>query len=177
MEEIWKPIPGYDKYEVSNFGNIRSYCQITRREPDPRMMRQHENGRQNPTLQVRLCKDGEYSTLSVGKLVAEVFLPREESKGYIRYKDGNHSNNRADNLEWCDREEYYADISKNSPHPRSRMIRCIETGVVYPSLKSAARGVRGGRRMDGSEYASIRDVALKKPGRHTAYNYHWEFVD
>lgn len=25
MEEIWKPIPGYDGYEVSNTGKVKSY--------------------------------------------------------------------------------------------------------------------------------------------------------
>ena len=25
MREIWRPIPGYEGYEVSNFGNVRSY--------------------------------------------------------------------------------------------------------------------------------------------------------
>lgn len=169
MEEIWKPIPGYDKYEVSNFGNVRSYCQITRREPEPRKMRLCENGRRNPTLQVRLCKDGEYSTFSVSRLVAGIFLPRE-GKDYIRYKDGNHSNNRADNLEWCTREEYYAGFSEENKLYKSRAVRCVETGVVYHSLKGAAKAVHG-------EYGAIRDVALKKPGRHTAYSYHWEFVD
>ena len=25
MEEVWKPVVGFDGYEVSNFGNVRSY--------------------------------------------------------------------------------------------------------------------------------------------------------
>lgn len=46
-------------------------------------------------------------------------------------------------------------------------VRCVETGVVYPSMNAAGKAV-------GHHWAGIRD-ALKK-GRSYAYGYHWEVV-
>lgn len=39
-------------------------------------------------------------TKSVAKLVALAFVPNPEMKKYIVHKDGDMTNNRADNLEW-----------------------------------------------------------------------------
>jgi len=107
MIEIWKPVSGYEEYFlVSNKGNVFSM-------------------RSNKLLKKAICKTG-YSTVSsriggrdgkaiclkVHRLVADAFLPDpvpELKKWaedtfykvvYVNHKDGNKSNNKAENLEW-----------------------------------------------------------------------------
>lgn len=45
---------------------------------------------------------GVLEKVPVHRLVAETFVPNPDHKKYIRHKDGNKLNNRADNLEWVD---------------------------------------------------------------------------
>lgn len=92
--EIWKEIEGYDMYQVSNQGRVRS-----RQKGDWRLLKQgHGDGRYS---QVVLVKDRKRSTKRVHQLVAEAFLPNPDHKPQIDHKDGNILNNYADNLKWA----------------------------------------------------------------------------
>lgn len=46
-------------------------------------------------------ENGEQKHALVHRLVAETFLPRIDGKEDVNHLDGNKSNNRLDNLEWC----------------------------------------------------------------------------
>lgn len=54
---------------------------------------------------VALVKDGVETVHNVAQLVAEAFIPNPDSLPYVRHKDGDKQNNRAENLEWCDTPE------------------------------------------------------------------------
>ena len=51
---------------------------------------------------VELEKNGVAETVKVKYLVARTFVPNPDNKPFVRHKDGNRQNNRADNLEWSD---------------------------------------------------------------------------
>jgi hypothetical protein len=50
-------------------------------------------------------RDGIWRARHVHELVAETFIPNPGNKKYVRHKDGDILNNRADNLEWSDTPE------------------------------------------------------------------------
>ena len=54
---------------------------------------------------VELEKDGIKKNFLVAYLVAKNFVPNPDNLPYVRHKDGNKLNNRADNLEWSDTKE------------------------------------------------------------------------
>jgi len=94
--EVWKPVVGYeDYYEVSNFGNVR-------RKKSGRL-RRIDFATIYPTI--LLSVGGKHKTYRVHRLVAKAFLPPVEGKTHVNHKDGNHRNNRVDNLEWCAQDE------------------------------------------------------------------------
>lgn len=50
---------------------------------------------------------GEEETRYVHELVAEAFVPNPNNLPYVRHKDGDIQNNKADNLEWTDVKPEY----------------------------------------------------------------------
>lgn len=96
MTEIYKQIKGFEFYEVSNFGNIRSYKNGRwgkRKVPKDLMM----SGGSDYRL-VYL----DNKSLLVHRLVAEQFIPNPLNLPQINHIDGNKLNNHVSNLEWCD---------------------------------------------------------------------------
>ena len=112
MEE-WRAVPGYEGlYEVSNKGNVRN----VRRNKLLRLPKTN-----NRYIRISLCKNGIKTGLTVHRLVAEAFLPNPDNLPEVNHKDEDKTNNRVENLEFCDR-------SYNINYG-SRNIRVKETAI------------------------------------------------
>ena len=96
--ESWLPIVGYDgKYEVSDFGRVKSFA----RYKDGRIMKLTID--KDGYITVNLCNNG-VKILKVHRLVLQTFLPIEEIKE-VNHKNHIKSDNRLENLEWCNHSE------------------------------------------------------------------------
>lgn len=107
QNEIWKPIPEFEGYEVSNWGRVRSFIYLKKKGygidviimPEPqRIMKPFILNR--GYCRVALRKDNKPYYFKVHTLVLTVFdKPRPD--GYeCCHNDGNPSNNSFDNLRW-----------------------------------------------------------------------------
>ena len=171
-DETWADIPGFDGcYQVSNLGRIRSYlsrgCAKHRREPVTL-----SGSLVGGYVQIALRKAGHTTQLMVHRLVAEAFVPNPNKKPEVNHINGDKADNRADNLEWTTRSE-------NMKHAfytlhrrlgsKGKRVRCIETGVVYPSVHAAARDV-------GISATQISSVIRGTTRAKRAGGFHWEFA-
>ncbi len=110
-QEIWKPIEGYNEYEVSSFGKIRSYYTktgikkswIVSYNTEPHFLKPAFSYDGYHLVSIG-CKNKK-RTMSLHRLVAKAFIPNPENKPQVNHKDGNKINNRADNLEWATKSE------------------------------------------------------------------------
>lgn len=96
MKEIWKDIIGFERiYEVSNYGRVRNV-------KSGRILSVSKCGGCRGYAGVSLSKDGKRYGRLVHRLVAEAFIPRPDGLYEVNHKDEDKTNNRVDNLEWCD---------------------------------------------------------------------------
>lgn len=102
MEEIWKDIKGYEGlYQISNFGRVKSLKRKTLNSKCLYDKILNNRINHNGYFMIFLSKNKKIKGFRINRLVAEAFLPNPNNKPQVNHKDGNKTNNRIDNLEWC----------------------------------------------------------------------------
>lgn len=166
LDPNWRDIPGWEGfYQASRFGEIRSvdrcvqtksgnwrYCPGVVRVLDPDI---------HGYFQIALYRPNQQPiTTNVQRFVAQAWIPNPENKPTVNHIDGNKHNNCIENLEWATyaeqqahatrtglRKKSYWDASIHGPvggdwnTSRQIKVRCIETGIEYPSLSAAGEAV------------------------------------
>lgn len=114
--EKWKDIDGYEgMYQVSDLGRVRSF-----KYGKERILK--SNVLQSGYIQVGLHKNGRTKMKYIHRLVANAFIPNDDSsKNQVNHKDENKQNNRASNLEWCT-QQY--NLTYNDLHHRRKQYNC-----------------------------------------------------
>lgn len=173
MKEDWRPVVGFEgKYLVSNFGAVKSLryeghaverelCQAT----DSKGL-----GYKSVYL---YSKQAKRCFKLVHQLVASAFIPNPNGYREVNHIDGDPSNNRVDNLEWCTRSQNILHASKVLKKPMARKfskkVLCIETGEIFESGHAAAKA-------KGLCRHSISCVLGPKAKSKTAGGYHWKYI-
>ena len=159
MQEIWKPVPGFeDRYQVSSLGRVAFVKNGQRQRP--RKAYTPPNG-YPMILGVR-----------VHRLVALAFIPNPDSLRTVNHIDGDKANNAASNLEWAShqRNQRHAEELGLIDHARGERINTARLTAddiprikaslaadVHPAEIAASYGV--GR-------MTIIDIKLGKTWRH-----------
>lgn len=94
--EIWRDVIGYEGlYKISSLGRVKSL-----KYGKEKILKLGKNN--YGYLIVVLCKEGTRRTCKVHRLVAIAFIPNPSNLPQVNHKDENPSNNKVENLEWCD---------------------------------------------------------------------------
>lgn len=188
MNEVWKPIKGYDdKYMVSNLGRIKSVARdvsnhtgIIHKPERILSCRKDKKG----YLRVYLDDNRKTKFISVHRLVAIAFIPNELEKPQVNHIDGVKTNNNVENLEWVTNQENQLhairmglnDHSKYmSGKPKKTVLQIdMETEEViqeYASISEAARAI------GCKSSANISACCMGKYGRKTVGGYKWKYKE
>ncbi|MEA2107660.1 MAG: NUMOD4 domain-containing protein [Bacteroidota bacterium] len=132
-DEVWKIITFVDKkYEVSNYGRVKSYCY---NKDEGRILKPGlTKGFQTVTFKT----NGKKKTFLVHKLVAIFFVPKDNDNQSIAiHLDWNKRNNYYKNLKWVTKDEAYKRIM-----PRLQEINKIKNKGLIRNSKLKAEDVK-----------------------------------
>lgn len=178
MKEIWLDAKGYEgEYQVSNYGRVRSVDRkIVQKDAHGGMVTFRYHGKMlslpvNGEGYVHLKIHNKF--VRVHRMVAETFIPNPDEKPYVNHINGDKTDNRVVNLEWCtasENQKHSVNVLGNKlGRGLDKPVRCVETGKIF---KNSIVAANGNKNMAGN----IRMVANKYYGRNTCGGYHWEFA-
>lgn len=109
MKETWKTIPGFEDYEVSNQGNIRSKERLKKYKSGRTMQLKSKLKKQRPhpvnkfMMTDLIDNNGKRKTVYPHKSVAQAFIKKEKPRKQkvVLHIDGDLSNNNVENLKWA----------------------------------------------------------------------------
>ena len=174
MTEIWKTIPDFSKYKISNYGNIKN---------DKKILKQTiiQGGYSSIHLNNEKIKS---KKILVHVLVAQSFIPNQENKRTVNHKDHNKLNNNIDNLEWATSKEQNIHRRKStSRFVGARPVWRIDKNTnekieKYISMQLAVEWIfKNNPKYIKSKKGSghISDVCNNK--RKESYGYKWCYAD
>lgn len=159
---IWRDAPGYDEYQVSSEGNIKSLkCgreKLLKLGVD-----------KDGYLQVSLWKDGKRKMKKVHRLVAKAFIPNPLGLPQVNHKDEDKTNNRVENLEWCT-HEYNMNYGTRIERTSKKVYQYTLDGRLIKIWPSAAEAGR-----NGFNAGHITDCCNGK--RKTHKGFIWQYGD
>jgi hypothetical protein len=148
MEEIWKDIPGFENYQVSNLGNVKSLRKKI-------IMKPCSNGRY---LHICLRNGNIQKTCKIHKLVAEAFLESIEGKTTIDHINRDKTDNRVCNLRYANMKEQCQNrdsfIYKNANTCEPYIHQYIRNNNQYYSL----RIVRNKKRIVDKTFKTLEEA-------------------
>ena len=106
--EIWKEIDGWPHYDISNFGNVRTWKLMGSKGKTfrdvPLLLKPAPNSK--GYLNVRLGNNGLSKTLTVARLVASAFIGKHpDPKITVDHINNVKTDNRAENLQYLSVKE------------------------------------------------------------------------
>jgi len=171
-EEIWKPIPGFPGYDVSDHGNVRSYYRrsylgwVLANTPQ-RILRPSING---GYFQVNLWDDGQKHHYLIHQLVLMVFVGPCPPDYESRHLDGNRAKNYLSNLEWGTRVENMADKIEHGTHQKGinngRVVLSEEQVKQIRELYPQGHTLKKLGKMFGVNFSTIAAIVKRRNWKH-----------
>jgi hypothetical protein len=106
MEEIWKPVVGFDDYyEVSNHGRIKNTGIRESKYNNVKKQRIKSLDIVCGYLCTKLWVNGKCKHMLLHRAIAQAFIPNPDSLPCVNHKDCNKLNNNISNLEWVTKKQ------------------------------------------------------------------------
>lgn len=186
INEIWKDIKNFEgKYQISNLGRVKSLNYAGTGKAH--ILKNRYDGHGYPQISL-----GRNKQMRVHRLVAEAFIYNPQNKPYVNHIDGNKTNNKVENLEWCtpaENTQHLVNVlgykpTENTKRKQSKSAKargvsqktrlatfkkvlCVETNIIYESQVIAEK-------QTGISHKLISACCVGR--QKMAGKMHWRFV-
>ena len=126
--EIWKAVPGFEMYEVSDGGRVRRW-KITKQEWKEVKTTSYRN---NKYLMFTVSKNGDHTKLYLHRILGQLFIPNDNPKEFtdICFTDGLCTNTVVSNLYWSNQKERMGRRKKEGKyHTEGHNVKLTEQAV------------------------------------------------
>lgn len=159
IDEIWKPIEENPVYLVSNYGRVRTidhpvWCRVN----NSYSIRKGRfctptNNNSKRYWRVGVQINNRQKHLAIHRLVAKAFIPNPDNLPQINHIDGDKSNNKVSNLEWCNNGYNQAhawknnlkDVTKMSEHSSLRKLTVEQVRFIKEEYSKVDTSIRGNK--------------------------------
>jgi hypothetical protein len=163
--ERWATIPGFDMYEVSDHGRVRSWQPSSKGGPAPRILAQTSS--EKGYVGVSLCADGKARSKRVHGLVLLAFVGPRPDGLVTRHLDGDPANNHLSNLAYGTYSENQRDKRRHGTDHNAAKTRCPR-GHLYDEANTVWRTEPGREGQRGCRACGRADVAAYYRRKHPA---------
>lgn len=157
--EIWKTINGFEDYEVSNYGRVKSL-----KYKHPIILRQDIRCGYKSVV---LSKNGKTQHFTVHNLVYfNFYSTSKDNNKVIDHVDGNKFNNKLENLRYVSQSENIIAAAYQQKTKACKAVTAFKNGVLichYNSIAEAARALN----VDGSAISKVCRGKQKTTGGYT----------
>lgn len=173
MMEEWRNIEGYENYQVSNLGRVKSLnYNHTGKEQILKPRKDH-----NGYLQVSLSKNRKQKWYLVHRLVAKAFIPNPLNLPDCNHRSEMKTENFVENLEWCDRK-YNINYGSRNKIVAEKCIngKCSKTVLQYDKEGNFIREWPSGWEVQRQTGYLRGNISLCCSGKYKqAYGYVWKY--
>jgi hypothetical protein len=183
-EEIWKPIKGYEHYEISNLVRIRKisylrpYYSKKTIYPAVQFAATDGHGERKPRSSGR----GKYKKCFIHRLLAEAFIDNPENKSQVNHKDGDKLNYKLDNLEWATpsentRHAYKTGLTKGGKSQRNRVVVQCNNNLEIIKIWKGCREIISSGMTWNKAYDSIKRGVWYKKCKWYYVDFHYDYIN
>lgn len=179
--EVWRDIDGFDGYQVSNLGNVRSLNYNG--TGNTQVLKPSLSGRNRTYLSINMQVADKVIRRNIHRLVAMAFIPNPDNLPEVNHIDEDGTNNKINNLEWCNRKYNLNYGNRTQKFIDSKSIPILQLnldGTLVKEWKSQVEICNQLKIDSGSLSHCLHGYRIKKGKKYPVYSYHgykWRYKE